>query len=92
MIASFKSKRLQKCHEADDYRGFRPDMHRKIRQILTVLDVMEDPKGVKLPYLHLHRLKGDRKEQWAVHVNKNYRITFRFVDGCVDDVDFEDYH
>jgi len=40
----------------------------------------------------LHPLKGDRVGLWAIDVSKNWRITFKFQDGNVHVVDYEDYH
>ncbi len=45
-----------------------------------------------LPGWRLHPLKGDRKGVWAVDVRRNWRITFRFENGDVCDVNYEDYH
>lgn len=45
-----------------------------------------------MPGFGLHELKGDRTGTWAIKVNKNWRITFRFVAGEAYDVDLEDYH
>lgn len=41
---------------------------------------------------NLHSLKGELKNHWSVKVNGNYRITFRFENGSVFDVDYLDYH
>jgi toxin HigB-1 len=40
----------------------------------------------------LHKLKGDRKGQWAMSVNGPWRICFRFKDGDAWDVEIVDYH
>jgi toxin HigB-1 len=40
----------------------------------------------------LHKLKGDRKGQWAMTVNGPWRICFRFRDGDAFDVEIVDYH
>jgi proteic killer suppression protein len=40
----------------------------------------------------LHPLTGDRRGLWAVVVNRNWRVVFRFEDGSAFDVDFLDYH
>jgi proteic killer suppression protein len=40
----------------------------------------------------LHKLKGDRKSQWAITVNGPWRICFRFRDGDAYDVEIVDYH
>lgn len=44
------------------------------------------------PGLALHQRKGERKEYLAVTVTGNWRVTFRFEDTNVYDVDLEDYH
>jgi len=38
------------------------------------------------------RLKGRMQDFWAVTVQANWRITFRFEDGDVHVVDYVDYH
>jgi proteic killer suppression protein len=40
----------------------------------------------------LHKLKGDRRGQWAMTVNGPWRICFRFQDGDAHDVEIVDYH
>jgi proteic killer suppression protein len=40
----------------------------------------------------LHPLKGSRKGEWGVTVRANWRITFRFEEGDVREVNLEDYH
>ena len=92
MILSFRSRPLRQFYEKGVSAKLPPDLLGKIRRILAFLDEMDDPKGMRLPHWRLHRLKGDRKDQWAVVVSGNYRITFRFVDGRVKEVDFIDYH
>ena len=47
---------------------------------------------MNLPGFRLHPLKGDRKGLWAIDVRKNWRIIFKFQDGNVYVVDYEDYH
>lgn len=45
-----------------------------------------------LPGNRLHALKGDRDGQYAIAVNDQWRICFRWVDGEAYDVEFCDYH
>ena len=40
----------------------------------------------------LHKLKGNRKDQWAITINGPWRICFRFHDGDAYDVEIVDYH
>ena len=92
MIKSFKHRSLKRLFERDVSTGIPPELRNKIKKILLFLNSMDDPKGVDLPHWRLHRLKGDRKDQWAVDVSGNWRIVFRFAEGRVEDVDFIDYH
>jgi toxin HigB-1 len=40
----------------------------------------------------LHKLKGERKKQWAMRVNGRWRICFEFRKGDAFDVEIVDYH
>src|SRR5882757_1145510 len=42
--------------------------------------------------VRLHRLKDDRKKQWAMTVNDRWRICFEFRKGDAFDVEIVDYH
>jgi proteic killer suppression protein len=44
------------------------------------------------PNNRLEALKGDRRGQWSIRVNDQWRICFRFVDGRALDVELVDYH
>jgi proteic killer suppression protein len=45
-----------------------------------------------LKSLHLHKLKGARRDFWAINVNGPWRIVFKFQDGDAYDVEIVDYH
>jgi len=45
-----------------------------------------------LVWLRLHALQGDMKMHFALVVNANWRLTFQFVDGDVELLDYVDYH
>ena len=53
---------------------------RRIRRILTDLDVARSPRNMDAPEYRLHPLKGDRCGRWSVRVGGNWRIVFRFED------------
>jgi proteic killer suppression protein len=40
----------------------------------------------------LHKLKGDRRGQWAMTVNGPWRLCFRIKDGDAFDVEIVNYH
>jgi proteic killer suppression protein len=45
-----------------------------------------------LKSIGLHKLKGDRRGQWAMTVNGPWRVCFRFADGHAWEVEIVDYH
>jgi toxin HigB-1 len=40
----------------------------------------------------LHKLKGERKNQWAMTVNGRWRLCFEFRKGDAYEVEIVDYH
>ena len=44
------------------------------------------------PSNRLHMLEGDRRGQFSISVNDQWRICFRFEDGDAHEVEFCDYH
>ena len=92
MIKSFRHKPLKQFWKTGLSARIPPELRGKIRRILLALDDMEAVGDTDMAPWRLHPLKGDRKGQWALRVSGNYRITFRFADGDVHDVDLIDYH
>lgn len=60
--------------------------------ILAQLNQARSVEDMDIPTLRLHQLKGQRKGIWAVTVQANWRVTFRFVAGDAEIVNYEDYH
>lgn len=60
--------------------------------ILTALDNAVIIEDMDLTTFHLHPLTGNRQGFWSVTMRANWRITFRFENGKVRDVNYEDYH
>lgn len=49
-------------------------------------------KDMDAPGLRLYQLKGNMKDIWAVTVQANWRVIFRFADGNAYIVDYQDDH
>jgi proteic killer suppression protein len=67
----------------------------RVRNILTALVLGEDIDSFindVPPGWRVHRLSGDRQEQWSISVSGNWRITFEVDGSYVDGLDLEDYH
>lgn len=92
MILNIKHKGLKRLYEQDDPRRINPEHVEKLRNILVRLDVAQDPDDMDLAGFHLHQLTGDRAGTWAVTVRANWRVTFRFEDEDVANINYEDYH
>jgi proteic killer suppression protein len=92
VIRSFKNKKLARFYETGSKAGIQAQHADRLRLILGRLSAASAPEDMGLPGLRLHQLKGPRKGTWAVWVSGNWRITFRFVAGDADVVDYEDYH
>lgn len=44
------------------------------------------------PHNRLEALKGDRKGQWSIRINDQWRVCFVWQDGAAWDVEIVDYH
>lgn len=93
MIQTFADKHTKELYQSGNSRKVPPDiLSRAIRKLeyvnlATSLDDLKVPVGNRL-----HQLSADRKGQYSIAVNDQWRICFRFVDGDAYDVEFCDYH
>ena len=92
MILSFAHKGLERFYHTGPTSGIQAMHAKRLRLILTLLDAAVVIKDMDAPGLRLHRLKGKKKDVWAVTVQANWRVTFRFEGGNAEIVNYEDYH
>jgi proteic killer suppression protein len=60
---------------------------------LIAIDAASDVEELALsPSNRLHQLGGKRAGQYAISINMQYRICFRFEGGGLRDVEIVDYH
>ena len=92
MIKSFRCKRTEAlfggtCHSR--LKAIRPVAERK----LQMLDIARRIEDLRVPPANrLEALRGDRKGQWSIRINDQWRLCFRFEDGHAYDVEIVDYH
>ena len=60
--------------------------------MLTRLDNAIAAEDMNAPGWKLHPLKGELASHWAIWVDKNWRLTFRFDGEDAEIVDYQDYH
>ena len=92
MIKSFAHKGLEAFFLTRSTKGIQAKHATKINLILDLLDKAVTPEDADFPGSRLHRLKGDLQDHWSVRVSGNWRITFRFENGDVYIVNYQDYH
>jgi toxin HigB-1 len=92
MIKSFAHKGLEKFFRTGNKSGVQARHVNRIRLILAQLNQAGSIHDMEIPTLRLHQLKGSRKGIWAVTVQANWRITFRFIGEDAEVVNYEDYH
>ena len=93
MIRSFKDKETQKLFMGRRSRAVSGQAVRRAQLKLAQLDQVESVDELKIPPENrLHALGGDREGQWAIRINDQYRICFRFENGDAYDVEATDYH
>ena len=92
VIKSFKHKGLQRFYETGSTSGIQPAHRKRLRMQLAALNTATAIKDIDIPGYRLHKLKGDRKEIWSISVSGNWRITFKFEEGNIYIVNYEDYH
>lgn len=92
MIKSWKNSATRRFAEEGKSKFSGMD-EQKARRRLNLLDSISDLKDIApLNSIHLHALKGDRKGQWAMTINDQWRLVFAFKEGDAYDVEIVDYH
>jgi len=92
MIQSFRHKGLQRFYETGSTVGISPQFIKRLRMIMGVLSRAKEIRDLDLPGFRLHPLKGRRKGIWSVWVSGNWRVTFRFENSDIYNINLEDYH
>jgi toxin HigB-1 len=93
VIKSFEDKETQKLFMGRRSKAVSEPAVRRARIKLEQLDQVESVEELKVPPGNrLHKLSGDREGQWAIRINEQYRICFRFENGDAYEVEVTDYH
>ena len=92
MIKSFACRDTEKLFNDQRVRRFQ-SFERQARKRLMVLHAAPSLEALMLnPCNKFHSLKGARKEQYAISVNKQWRVCFEWHDGNAYNVEIVDYH
>lgn len=92
MIRSWRNaptRKLWETQQSNHFRGLDVDAAIDLLLVLNVAKTLQDISPLRS--VGLHKLKGDRKKQWAMTVNDRWRICFEFRKGDAF-VEIVDYH
>ncbi len=93
MIKSFSSKETQKIWEGQFSKKLPPDIQRIARRKLRMLNNSRIINDLKVPPANnLEQLKGNRKGQYSIRINDQWRICFTWKNEDCYDVEIVDYH
>jgi proteic killer suppression protein len=92
MIRTWRNAASRKVWEGDSrrFRGLDIEAAQELLAALNVAKSLSDLSPLKS--IGLHKLKGDRKDQWAMRVNDRWRVCFEFHKGDAFNVEIVDYH
>ena len=93
MIRSWRNSGSRKIWEGErpnQFRGLDADAAVDLLLALNVAKSLHDLSPLKS--VGLHKLRGDRKGEWAMTVNGPWRICFEFRKGDAFEVEIVDYH
>jgi len=93
VIRSWRNAATRKVWEggrSNQFRGLDLDLAVDLLLALNVAKSLSDLSPLRS--VGLHKLKGDRKGQWAMTVYGPWRICFEFRRGDAFEVEIVDYH
>jgi proteic killer suppression protein len=93
VIRTFADRHTKELYDTGKSKRLPSEMWKRALRRLEYLDLATRVDDLKIPPSNrLHKLERDRKGQYSISVNKQWRICFRFMDGDAYDVELTDYH
>jgi proteic killer suppression protein len=92
VIKAFKSRQTQRLFEGERVPRF-VNIAKVAMRKLQMLHAAQRIDSLRIPPQNrLEALKGDRKGQWSIRINNQWRICFVWQDGAAWNVEIVDYH
>ena len=93
MIKSFGCKETEKIWNREYSSKFPKEIQGIARRKLSMLDAASNLGDLKIPPSNrLEKLKGNRKGDYSIRVNDQWRVCFCFNNGEASNVEIVDYH
>ena len=93
MILSFKCKETEKIWGQIYSKRFPVSVQKTALRKLFMLQRAKELKDLAIPPANrLEKLKGDRKDQYSIRINDQFRICFFWENSNALEVEIVDYH
>jgi toxin HigB-1 len=93
VIRSFADREAEKIWRGERSRRLPAGIQQTARRKLRMLNAAAGLDDLRIPPANrLEALKGERKGQYSIRINDQWRICFRWNDGAASDVEIVDYH
>lgn len=92
VIRSFRCADTERLFRREPVRRFKAIERQALRK-LDMVDAAPDLRTLStLPGNQLEQLKGDRKGQYSIRINDQWRVCFVWREGHAYEVEIVDYH
>lgn len=96
MIKNFGKRTAVEVWESSSSKSLPKELWLRAKALMTIMHSTSTINDLKIkgqpPNIRLHKLKGDRKDEWSVTIQLPYCITFKFKNGEFSDVKIKNYH
>lgn len=93
MIASFGDKRTEQIFNGEIVKKLGVDLQNKALRRLKYIEAAEKIEDLMIPPSNkLEKKKEDLKDFYAIWVNTQWRVIFKWIDGAAHEVQLVDYH
>jgi proteic killer suppression protein len=93
MILSYADKLTSDFAKQGNHKRLPPEIHKRAMMRLVQLDNAVVIDDLRIPPSNqLEALQGDRKGQYSIRINNQWRVCFYFENGQATQVQITDYH
>ena len=93
VIISFRDRQTERIFHRERVKGISQELYDRIYLKLAKVDFASSLDDLKVPPgSRLEKLKGDRKGQYSIRVNDQWRVCFEWENGNAFNVEAVDYH
>ena len=92
MILSYRDARTTRFIRGERIKAFEPIRRQAEDRLARLESATSLADLAALRGNRLEKLAGDRKGQWSIRINDQWRVCFKFAKGDAYDVELVDYH